>query len=136
MTINPNYLHSDISDLILQAFYTVRNLLSYNLDTAIYKRAINVELELVGLNVETDFDVKVIYKNKTVGSCIIDFVINDAVLIKIINDDMGCKQYVPECKSQLRISGKEVCMILNFSAETIQKHNRVLLTDDFKEEKT
>lgn len=135
MATDPKYLYSDISDLILQAFYAVRNALPYGLNTDIYKRALCLEMESLGLSVTSDKEISITYKEKIIGSFILDFVANNAVIIKIINDDKGCEQYQADAKNQLQLTEYEVCLILNFSAETEHQHRRIVLTNDIKKHK-
>ena len=135
MATDPKYLHSDISNLILQAFYTVRNLLPYDLTIEIYKRALNIEMESLGLSVYCDKTVDIKYKDKVVGSFVIDFVVNDSLIIKIIKDIATSEQYEADAKNQLRLTEYEVCLLLNFSAETEHQHRRIVLTNDIKKQK-
>ena len=132
MATDPKYLHSEISDLILQAFYTVRSTLPYGLNTDIYKRALGIEMESLGLSVISDKEVSITYKEKKIGSFALDFVANNAVMIKIINDDKVCEQYQTDAKNQLQLTEYEVCVILNFSAESDHQHKRIVLTNDLK----
>ena len=132
MATDPKYLHSDISNLILQAFYTVRNNLPFGLTTDIYKRALCIEMESLGLSVEYEKEIKIVYKEKTIGSFILDMLTNDAVIIKIVNNDKTCEPYEPDAKNQLRLTEYEVCLILNFSAESDSLHKRIVLTNDIK----
>jgi len=132
MATDPKYLYSDISDLILQAFYAVRNALPYGLNTDIYKRALCLEMESLGLPVTSDKEISITYKEKIIGSFTLDFVANHAVIIKIINDDKVCEQYQADAKKQLQLTQYEVCLILNFSAEADHQHKRIVLTNDLK----
>lgn len=135
MATDPKYLHSDISNMILQAFYTVRNILPNNLTTDIYKRAINIEMESLGHSVYRDKTVEIKYKDKVVGSFVIDFVVSDSVIIKVINDNAASEQYEADAKNQLRLTDYEVCLILNFSAEPEHQQKRIVLTNDVKHQK-
>jgi GxxExxY protein len=135
MAIDPKYLHSDISNSILQAFYSVRNLLPYELNIDVYKRALCIELESMGLSVDCDKEIKINFRDKIVGSFVIDFVVNDSVVIKAIKDDTACDHYEADAKNQLRLTDFEVCLILNFSAESQQQHRRIVLTNDLKKNK-
>lgn len=132
MAIDPKYLHSDISNSILQSFYTVRSILPYNLTSNVYKRALTLEMESIGLSVDSDKEIQIKYKDKIVGSFFIDLVVNDSLIIKVINDDASCEQYESDAKNQLRLTDFEVCLILNFSAEPQQQHRRIVLTNDLK----
>jgi len=130
MAIDEKYLHSDITNTVLQAFYTVVKTLPYGLDPGVYIRTLAVELELLALKTETDHEVKIRYKQKVVGSFTLDMVVADSVIIKIIGDDSIKDKYELEAKNQLRLTEYEVCLILNFAREG--QHKRLVLTNDLK----
>jgi GxxExxY protein len=44
-----NYKHSDLTDLIIKAFYNVYNLLGYGFLEKVYENALIIELESLGL---------------------------------------------------------------------------------------
>jgi GxxExxY protein len=136
MATDPKYLHSDITNSVLQAFYSVRNLLPYRLTIDVYKRALGIEMESLGLSVDGDKEIKIIFRDKIVGSFVIDFVVNDSVIIKTIKDTETCEHYEADAKTQLRLTEYEVCLILNFSEESQQQHRRIVLTNDLKKNKT
>lgn len=132
MTVDKKYLHSDISDSILKAFYVVRDSLPYDIPLDIYKRALDLEMKDRGLVVDADKEFKLKYKNKIIGSFFTDFIVNDAVIIIVIRNDKSCDPFVTDAKNRLRLTKYEVAMILNFAADSISYHKRVVLTNDFK----
>ena len=130
MAINSKYIHSEISNVVLQAFYTVRSSLLYDLDIEIYSRALKIEMELLGLDIEMNKELKIKFKNKHVGSLFIDFVVNNSIVLKTINADNISEQDEADVKNQLRMSEYEVGLILNFAAE--EQHKRIVFTNDLK----
>jgi len=136
MTTNSKFLHSDISDSILKAFYIVRHVLPYDLDTDVYKRALFLEMKEQGLTVTRDEKIDIIYKDENIGSFVIDFLVDNVIIVKVVNNnDSTCELYEADARKQLRLTKFEICLILNFSAETNKQHSRVFLTNDFKEKK-
>lgn len=73
------YLHSDITGVILKGFYTICSTLSSGLELSIYKNAIRVELEYLGLKTEENKKIEIVYRNTIVGNLYFDFLINDCV---------------------------------------------------------
>ena len=67
MATDSKYLHSDISNLVLQAFYAVRSVLPFNLTLDTYKQALVVELGLLGLTVQCDKPLDILYRDRVVG---------------------------------------------------------------------
>lgn len=123
------YLHADITKIILQGFYTVCNALPFGLDNSVYKNALAIELESLGLKVENEKQFSVLYKDKEVGKLTADLVVNNLVILKVTNFEID-KQTELESKNQLLLTDKEVLLMLNFGIEGT--HKRLFLTNDFK----
>ena len=125
------YLHADITKIILQGFYSVCNALPFGLENSIYRNALASELVSLSLQVETEKQFPILFKNKEVGKLITDIVVNNLVIIKItcfeteINKETGLV-----ANNQLLLTDKEVLLILNFGIEG--NHKRLFLTNDFK----
>ena len=125
------YLHADITKIILQGFYTVCNALPFGLENSVYRNALAFELESLGLKVETEKQFPVLFKGKEVGKLITDLVVNNLVIIKTDNFETDInKETELVGKNQLLLTDKEVNLILNFGIEG--QHKRLFLTNDFK----
>ena len=128
------FLHSEITNNILKAFYTVCNALPFGLETETYKNALNIELAELGLQTELNKKLSIEYKSKEVGSFIADIVVNKLVLIKIISQQHELEKSDEQLvKNQLLLSDIEVSLILNFGIEA--NHKRVFLSNDYKHRK-
>ena len=130
MTSNEKFLHSDITSSILQAFYTVHNSFPFGMTLDVYKRALVIECDLLGLKTEQDKEIQIRYKDKIVGSFVIDMVVNDKVIVKIFKDEILNDTNIDLVKNQLRLTEYEVCLILNFILEG--EHKRLFFTNDKK----
>jgi GxxExxY protein len=125
------YLHSDITKIILQGFYAVCNALPFGLDNSVYKNALAIELENLGLKLEREKTFPIIYKNKEIGKTITEFLVNNLVILKITNIETDIdNQSEAVAKNQLLLTDKEVLLILNFGIEGT--HKRLFLTNNFK----
>jgi GxxExxY protein len=130
MATDSKYLHSDISNLVLQAFYTVRNILPFNLTTDTYKQALVVEMELLGLTAQCDKPFDILYRDKVVGLLRAEVVVNDRIVLKLLYTEGISEQSEAELKNLLRYSDCEVGLILNFYPD--EQHKRLVLTADRK----
>jgi GxxExxY protein len=125
------YLHADITKIILQGFYTVCNALPFGLDNSVYKNALAIELESLGLKVENEKQFSILYKDKEVGKLVTDLVVNNLVILKITNFETDVdNQTELVSKNQLLLTDKEVLLMLNFGIEGT--HKRLFLTNNFK----
>lgn len=134
MAIDSKYLHSDISNLVLQAFYTVRNILPFNLTTDTYRQALVVEMELLGLTAQCDKPFDILYRDKVVGLLRAEVVVNDRIVLKLLYTEGISEQSEAELKNLLRYSDCEVGLILNFYPD--EQHKRLVLTADRKKKES
>jgi len=125
------YLHADITKIILQGFYTVCNALPFGLDKTIYRNALATELTSLSLQVETEKQFPILFKNTEVGKLITDIVVNSLVIIKVTCFETAIdKETELVANNQLLLTDKEVLLILNFGIEG--NHKRLFLTNNFK----
>ena len=125
------YLHADITKIILQGFYTVCNALPFGLDKTIYRNALAKELTSLSLQVETEKQFPILFKNTEVGKLITDIVVNSLVIIKVTCFETAIDRETElVANNQLLLTDKEVLLILNFGIEG--NHKRLFLTNNFK----
>lgn len=130
MTINTKYLHSEITNTVLKAFYTVLNELPFGLEPDIYKNALKLECEHLGQSVEMDKEMKISYREKIIGSFRVDLMIENQVIVLVSTDEDLDNRHDKQAKNQLKLTDLEVALILNFGVEG--DHRRVVLTNDLK----
>ena len=125
------FLHADITKIILQGFYTVCNALPFGLDKTIYRNALAIELASLSLQVEKDKQFPILFKHTEVGKLITDIVVNNLVIIKVTCfETVINKETELIANNQLLLTDKEVLLILNFGIEG--NHKRLFLTNNFK----
>ena len=125
------FLHADITKIILQGFYTVCNALPFGLDKTIYRNALAIELASLSLQVETDKQFPILFKHTEVGKLITDILVNNLVIIKVTCFETAInKETELVANNQLLLTDKEVLLILNFGIEG--NHKRLFLTNNFK----
>ena len=124
-------LHGDICSTILKAFYGVYTILPSGLDKDFYTNALEIELQTLGLTVEVNKNISVLYKDKSIGELTIDIVVNNLVLIKIDNQKGFIEvEQIELTKNYLKLTSFEVLLLLNFGLEL--DHKRLFMTNDFK----
>ncbi len=78
-----NYLHSDITDKVIKAFYTVYNQPGYGFLEKVYENAMYIESQKFGLIVSNQQSIKVQYYNQIVGNYFADIEVNDVVIVEL-----------------------------------------------------
>ena len=126
-----DYLHSKITSIILKGFYAVCQALPFGLDKDVYRKALNIELELLELSVKENVSYPIIYKEMNVGDIKVETVIDNSVGLILLNNTTDITdQDITNVRSIIKQIPLEVILILNFGIEA--NHKRIFLGNDFK----
>jgi GxxExxY protein len=115
--MNDNYKHSDLTDLIIKAFYNVYNLLGYGFLEKVYENALLIELESLGLEVKRQVPIKVYFKGQEIGNYFADIVVNDIVIIELKAAEVLVEAHEAQLTNYLRATNIEVGLLLNFGKQ-------------------
>jgi len=112
--MNKNNLHSDITALILKAFFKVYNTLGYGFLEKVYQNAMMIELRKLGLECEAEKAVIVYYDDQVVGYYDADILVSNLIMVElkastglIIKDEAQLLNY-------MKGTVIEVGLLLNF----------------------
>jgi len=106
--------HSDITELVIKAFYNVYNKLGYGFLEKVYEKALRIECEKLGLKCRSQCAIEVFYDNQVVGFYIADMIVNSFVIVEV----KAASAIIPEHEIQLinylKATEIEVGLLLNF----------------------
>jgi GxxExxY protein len=124
------YLHSDITKLVLKAFYKVYNKLGFGFLEKVYENSMLIELRRLGLQSEKQQPIKVYYDAILVGEYFADIVINNCVIVELKALENLCEAHEAQLVNYLKATEIEVGVLLNFGKEP--QHKRRVFTNDLK----
>ena len=109
--------YSDLTGIIIGAFFQVHKELGYGFSEKVYENALTIVLREQDLNVKQQVPIKVYFHNQVVGEYIADMIINDVVLLELkaaqkLNDD-----HVAQLLNYLKSTEIEVGLLLNFGSQ-------------------
>ena len=78
-----NFIHGNISKIILRAFYNVYNELGSGFLEKIYDNAMMIELEELGLNCKKQSPIIVYYYDDVVGNYYADIIVEDKIILEL-----------------------------------------------------
>lgn len=81
--MNKNNLHSDITALILKAFFKVYNTMGYGFLEKVYENAMMIELKKLGLECEAQKAVIVYYEDQVVGYYDADILVSNLIMVEL-----------------------------------------------------
>lgn len=128
--MNDNYLHSEITDKIIKAFYNVYNQLGYGFLEKVYEQAMMIELPKHGLACLSQFPIKVFYDSKNVGEYFADIMVNNSVIVELKAAEALCEEHEAQLINYLKATDIEVGLLLNFGKEP--KVKRKVFTNNKK----
>jgi len=111
------YLHSDITQKVIKAYYNVYNKLGYGFLEKVYENAMVIELKSMGLKVEQQVKIKVFYNGQEVGYYIMDIVVENIVGVEIKACEALCVEHTYQLINYLKASQIEVGLLLNFGKD-------------------
>ena len=128
--MNNNYLHSEITQLIIKAFYNVYNSLGYGFLEKVYENAMMIELKKLGLNCEKQVPLTVYYDEVKVGDYFADIIVEDKIIVELKAAESLILEHEAQLVNYLRATEIVVELLLNFGKKAI--HKRRVLTAEYK----
>ncbi len=128
--MNGNYIHSDITALIIKAFYNVYNKLGYGFLEKVYENSLLIELRKLELFCKAQVQIKVYYDEEEVGFYVADIMVNDCVIIEVKAAETLCEEHEAQLTNNLKATEIEVGLLLNFGKEPEVK--RKVFSEEFK----
>jgi GxxExxY protein len=107
-------LHKELTESIIKVFYDVYNELGYGFLEKVYQNSMFMELQYRGFQVEAQKQIKVFYKNKTVGEYYADLIVNDLVILELKAAEVIVEEFEWQLLNYLRGTKIEVGLLLNF----------------------
>jgi len=123
-----NYKYSEITDLIIKAYYMVYNKLGYGFLERVYENALLIELSKLGLKCIKQKPISVYYNGLIIGEYFADIIVNDVVIIELKAAETLCTERECQLVNYLKASDIEVGLLLNFGKEP-QFKRKVLISE-------
>ena len=108
------YLHSDLTEKIINAFFKVYNTLGFGFLEKVYENALFIELRNMDLFVEKQRHIKVYYEELEVGDYFADLIVDGKVIIELKASESLCEEHEFQLINYLKATEIEVGLLLNF----------------------
>lgn len=112
-----------LTERIIGCAFKVSNTLGIGFFEKVYENAFVHELRKDGLNIQQQFQIKVVYDNIIVGEFYADLLVEDTILIELKAVSALDSNHVAQSLNYLRASGFKVCLLINFGTPKIQIRN-------------
>jgi len=81
--INEQYKHSELTSKIIGCALTVHKALGNGFQEVIYQRALEIEMTLVGISFNREFEMPIFYREKQIGTRRVDFLVEGIISVEL-----------------------------------------------------
>jgi len=113
------YPHSEITEKIIQCAIEVHKVLGPGFLESIYEKALVCELKRVGLKVEEQVLIPIVYKEIAIGEHRLDLLVEDKVIVENKTVSEFDKVHLAQILSYLKATNKRIGLLLNFAKTKI-----------------
>ena len=111
------YKHTDLTNLIIKAFYAVYNNLGYGFLEKVYVNSLAIEMQRLGLKVVEQAPISIYYQGQVVGDYYADLLVNNLVIAEIKAAVALVEEHEAQLLNYLEATAYEVGLLLNFVPE-------------------
>lgn len=119
-------LHKDLTSEIIAAAFEVSNNLGAGFLEKVYENSLRVELEIRGLAVETQKQIRISYKGREVGLYQIDLLVNDTIIVEVKSTEQILSIHKAQLINYLKATGLQVGLVINFGNSKVEFERIVL----------
>ncbi len=116
--------HSELSKKIIAAAYAVHKELGYGFAEKVYKNALAIELQEMGVKCSVEVPLKVLYHEKTVGDYYADMIVEDRIIIEVKAVSALEPIHEVQLVNYLKATGLNVGLLINFG-QSVKVKRRV-----------
>jgi GxxExxY protein len=109
-----DFKHTDVTELIIKAFYKVYGTLGYGFLERVYGNAMAIELRKLGVRVVQESRITVYYDQEVVGEYFADLLVADAVIVELKAVKKLLEEHEAQLLNYLKATPYEVGLLLNF----------------------
>ncbi len=111
---NQEYPLSDLTEKIIGAAFKVHNRIGAGFQEKVYENALAQELVSIGVHVEQQKPLAVVYGGKPVGDFVADVLVEKCVLLELKANRTLEKTHEDQIVNYLKASGIEIGLLINF----------------------
>ena len=109
-----DFKHTDITELIIKAFYKVYNTLGYGFLEKVYRNALAIELRKLRLEVIPEARILVYYGGEVVGEYFANLLVAGIVIVELKAVKKLLEEHEAQLLNYLKATPYEVGLLLNF----------------------
>jgi GxxExxY protein len=120
MSVNNNFIHSEITDKILKVAIKVHKILGPGFAERFYEKALIHELVKNKIKCVTEEEINIKYDGILLGRQRADLIVEDEVIVELKAVSEINEINIAQVVSYLKASGKKIGLILNFGRNKLE----------------
>ncbi len=120
--IKPEYKYSELTGKIIGCAMTVHKILGNGFQEVIYQRALEIEMQLAGIEFIREFEMPIFYRNHQIGTRRVDFFVEEKVSVELkalINTE---PVHLAQAINYLEAYNLEIGLLINFGNVKLEFH--------------
>ena len=114
------FQHAGITEKIIGAAMRVHRSFGLGFPEVIYRRALTVELEELGLSYEVEVEREIRYKNQLLGKRRLDLIVENVILVELKAINELDKKCFNQIINYLNVFKLDIGLLVNFGTESLQ----------------
>lgn len=112
--------HEELTGKIIGCAYRVYNTLGYGYLESVYENCMVIELRKLGLAVEKQFPITVVYEGEVVGSFIADLFVQNCVMVELKSIRTLHPIHEVQLVNYLKSTGVDTGLLINFGESKVE----------------
>ena len=118
--INEEYKYSDITSKIIGCAMTVHKALGNGFQEVIYQRALEIELSLVDLKFNREFEMPLFYREQHIGTRRVDFLVDGLISVELKATTNLENVHFAQAINYLEAYNLEIGLLINFGDTSLK----------------
>lgn len=113
-------MHEDFTRRIIGCAMEVHKRLGNGFQEVIYQRALQVEMNFVGLNFEREMEMAIFYRETEIGTRRVDFFVDGKIMVELKAIIKLEDVHLAQAMNYLEAYKMEIGLLLNFGAKSLE----------------
>ncbi len=113
-------LYKDITEKIIAAAMEVHRTMGCGFMEVIYQRALEIEMKLIGLNLEREREMSIYYRGVHIGNRRVDFFVENKIMVELKAVSELSDVHLAQAMNYLEAYNMEIGLLINFGARSLQ----------------
>ena len=122
--INEAYKHSELTSKIIKCAMTVHSTLGNGFQEVIYQRALEIEMRLIGISFQREYEMLIYYREQQIGTRRVDFLVENLVSVELKAIIKLEDVHIAQAMNYLETYNLEIGLLINFWRNK-SKHEKV-----------